>query len=245
MKDEKWILAKIKEKANELGLKFNPKIFIANYVTRREIGIVAYLNLSPRYNKFGRTNQQRANNFGKFLSSKELRDIENPGLVIFRTQIAECAKLLKDPKERRLVKKLLDGLKFNSKGYGTIVGRPKARLEDSYDILFHEWIHNLLNYNNLGFYDTGGNRWSYNEGLTVFVEYYLGNYYGRDVAFLKDRLDWVKKNGKKTSFDRVLRYCITFAKLVEKHKEPSKRKEALIRYFKEFPAPKRTKFLAY
>jgi hypothetical protein len=242
MKDEKWILAKIKEKADELGLKFNSKIFIANYVTKREANIISYLAPSPKYKKFGTTKRQRANNFGKFLRSWELKSIDTKGLVVNKTSFMECMKLLKDPKERRLVERLLNGFKFNGKGYGPVISKSNSRLEDSYDVLFHEWIHTLLNYNKLGFYDTGGNRWKYAEGLTVFVEYYLGNYYGRDVGSVKERIEWVKNHGKKTDFDNILKPFDVFVKLVEVHKEPSKRREALARYFRNFPAPKRTKF---
>ncbi|MCL4389132.1 MAG: hypothetical protein M1528_01315 [Candidatus Marsarchaeota archaeon] len=242
MKDERWILAKIKEKAEELGLSFNRRIFIANWVTKNEANIISYLTPSPKYDKFGKTKQQRANNLGRFLRSRELREMDAKGLVVNKKSILDAIRMINDPLHRKMIEKLANKFKFNSQGYAPVVSRSEAGLEDSYDVLFHEWIHALLNHNKLGFYDTGGNRWKYSEGLTIFVEYYLGNYYGFDTGVLKGRYELVKKHGEKTSYDKLLKYFDIFAKLLENEKTPTGRKEILVHYFRDFPAPRRTKF---
>ncbi len=238
-KGKEEVLRKIREKADQLGLKFDRKIFVASFLTKKEVNILNYLAGSPAYDKkFGKPGQQRAKNFEKFLLSNDLIKIDSKGLAVQKRYILSYIKLLNDPKHKSMIEKLAKKIRPNSMGYSPIVKASKQKIsEDSFDVMFHEWMHTLFNYNRLGFYNTGDNRWKYNEGMTVFAEYYLGNYYGRDVGFLKERIEWTKKHGAKTTFEKNLKYVDMFIKLIEAETKPSKRRTALFKFFKELPAP--------
>ncbi|HUC39015.1 MAG TPA: hypothetical protein VL944_02705 [Candidatus Acidoferrum sp.] len=240
MKDQKLILEKIKQKADGLGLEFNPKIFVVNFLTKRGVNIISYLCMNPRYDKFGKNAKQRANNLTKFLHSEEIKE-GTKGTVVNKRSILQYESLLKDTEHMRMFEKLTKGFKFNTAGYGPLVERSGFDSVQKNEIIFHEWAHTLLSYNKLGFYDTGEDRWKYNEGLAIFVEYYLGSYHDRDVGSLKDRLEWTKKYGNKVPFDKFLKYADIFIKLAEGPATPNKRRDALFKFFKEFKAPDKAK----
>ncbi len=235
MKKKEMILKKIKGKADYLGLKFDPRIFVVNLVTQREVNIINYLAGSPLYNKFGKSGVQRAKNFDRFYL--KWININSKGVVANKGYLLGYIKLVKNPKHKRMLEGMIKKLKSNTMGYAPVVKASKSISPGSLDVLFHEWIHTLLVYNKLGFHDTRNKRGKYNEGLAIFIEYYLGNYYGRDVGFLKEELELTKKRGSKTSFDKVLKYADIFVKLVEPLKGPRERRAALFKFFKDLPEP--------
>jgi hypothetical protein len=241
MKDQQYILAKIKEKADALGLKFNRKIFVINILPVREVALINYLTGSPKYDKFGKRTEDRVENLHTFMVSKELKNASVDGSAgLDRKQNNKIIKQIKNKNERRKILAVFGKLKYNYNGKACVATKLGKDIEN--DVTFHEWVHALLIDNKIGFCDTKGERGVYNESLAVFVEYHLGNYYGRDSGFLKGRYKEEKRSGQNLKFWKSTKYFDDFIRLVEEDKSPVLRKKALIRYFKRLPGPNRARF---
>lgn len=243
-KTREKILAAMKTKAENLGLKYDKRIFVATFLTKGEVALINYLMGSPRYNRFGISREERIANLKRFLVDDAYKMAGYGGSAgLDKTYLIKVAGLITDLKIKKRVMKLINALKPNKHGYAAVVTKSKKRsqTEIENDILFHEWVHTLLAYNKIGFWDTGKDRWKYNEGLTIFVEYYLGNYYGRDLGFLKDRMEKSMKLNKNDDA-KLLKYVDIFVKLVEQLKTPAERRKAIERYFMRFHAPRRYMF---
>lgn len=239
-KEEELILKKIKEKADNLDLKFDRKVFVANFLPAKEVQLWRYMNGSPRFKGYGSTIWDRSKNLHRFLKTKESRASIPGGVGVNRKGIIDTVNQIKNPKDRKMIERMLSKLDFNRWGDTVVVtrlnipGDPGAR----YDILLHEWVHVLLVSNKIGFWDTGNGRWKYNEGATIAIEYYMGNYYGRDIGFLKERM---ASKSQDDSFMKILKFTSPFIKIIEGQKRPEERKRLILKYFNSIHAPKRAR----
>ena len=158
-------------------------IFKKNIVSKQDCILLQFITggpIPPEFNKFGITLKQRAINIDKFISS-DMSLYYGDGLVV---DIPETIKIIKDIKNQKIKKKLLFLLK-NFKKYSkeaVVLGKPENIIENKKfsGVLYHEWIHVLVEYNKLTFHD-----WKYNEAFTVYLEHYLKTMDNKDIKHLR------------------------------------------------------------
>ena len=223
----KIILEKLKRLAEEFYMDFDANIFKKNIVSKQDCILLQFITgapIPPEFNKFGITLKQRARNIDKFIFS-DMSLYYGDGLVV---DIPETVKTIKDIKNQKIKKKLLFLLK-NFKKYSkeaVVLGRPKNIIEKKKfsGMLYHEWIHVLVEYNKLTFED-----WKYNEAFTVYLEHYLKTMNNKDIEHLKFM---VKNASHKKGYGMVTRCMGKFIKLFADKNTPETKMIA-IRMFRQ------------
>ena len=220
---------KLKRLAEEFDMKFDHKIFKKNIVSRQDCTLLQFITGSPvppEFNKFGTTLTQRAKNIEAFLSF----DVSayrwlGGGLVVDIQETLEVVKKIKNQKTKKRLLALLNSFKSYA-GEAVVVGDPAEQHQNRNfnRVLYHEWIHVLVEYNGLTFKD-----WRYNEAFTVYLEHYLKTMDNKDMDDLRLM---VKKASHKKGYGQATRRMGRFIKLFSDKRTPKERMAAL-REFKQ------------
>ena len=220
---------KLKRLAEEFDMKFDHKIFKKNIVNRQDCTLLQFITgapIPPEFNKFGMTLTQRAKNIEAFLSfdMSAYRNL-GEGLVVDIQETLDIVKSIKNQKIKKRLLALLNNLKSYA-GEAVVIVEPTEQYQNRNvnRVLYHEWIHVLVDYNGLTFKD-----WRYNEAFTVYLEHYLKTMDNKD---MKDLRLMVKKASHKKGYGQVTRRMGRFIKLFSDKRTPEKRMAAL-REFKQ------------
>jgi len=165
---------KLKTVAKTFSLKYNPRIFNLNWVSKKELVMINYITGNPKYNKFGKTDDKRIKNIEKFLSSNFFKRIikRYGGCVVSRKRFIKNMKKIKNKEIREVYEKIIKSVK--GKERIAFISRPRNIIEgrDLEKIILHEWIHQLLIYNKISLKKINPEFWRLDEGLAI----YLNNY---------------------------------------------------------------------
>ena len=165
------------------------------------------------------TLKQRARNIEDFLSS-DMSAYYGDGLVVDIAETFGTIKNIKNQKTKKRLTLLLNSLDAYS-GEAVVLSRPENAVEKKNiaGVLYHEWIHVLVEYNKLTFRD-----WRYNEAFTVYLEHRLKTMDNKDIEDLKEM---VKKASHKKGYGAVTRRMGKFIKLFADKGTPEERMTAL------------------
>lgn len=224
------MLRKLKKLAKEFDMKFDARIFKKNFTSKQDCMLLQFITGSPHpleFNKFGITLKQRAMNIEGFIASdKSTYYNTGDGLVVDIAETLGTIKNIGNQKTKKKLVLLLNGFKTYS-GEAVVLGRPENALETKKinRVLYHEWIHVLVEYNKLTFRD-----WRYNEAFTVYLEHYLKTMDNRDIESLKED---VRKASHKKGYGQVTRRMDRFIKLFEDKSTPEERMAALREFWQK------------
>ena len=191
------IKSQLKKLANEFNLKWDIKWFGYLWISKREEILKEYAGACPDpiYEKYGRTAVKRIKDISNFVNSTDFKECVKRygGQVASKSGLDINNKNYKSIKDQQLRKELLGlnlkikrGLRKNK--YLALITSSKIKKEVESlktHILRHEWIHILINENNISFRKFGKNYWKYNEGLVTYFE----NYLDRTLQKLEIKLD--------------------------------------------------------
>jgi hypothetical protein len=179
---EEKVLEELKEVSEKLNLNFNKNWFKVAWITKEQEVLTTYLSdcRRPTYEKYGHNIQKRLDNIKEFYESKEYQILikEYGGQVIYKESLPKYKKLADYINNKEIKNKLID---FQS-GINTTIGNSEkiAVLTETNNeeekenlmnrILGHEWIHVLLENNNIR-----PENWKYNEGLVTYIDHYRTN----------------------------------------------------------------------
>jgi hypothetical protein len=228
------MISKLKKLAKEFDLNFNKKWFKHIWISKKENIMLEFMWMCPDpiYKKYGATPLERAKQIENFLTSTDFEQEllhRFGGQVInkktftkyFSKWISEIENLEIKKDYQSLYKKIFSALGNSSR----IAILTKSKKENEIKklksfVLFHEWIHVLVNENNLK-----PKNWKYNEGLvTYFQEFTEGNLDDLEKGIEK----WKHYNFQKQYFI----YAIKFRELLKEMIIPSERKTKLKKYLK-------------
>jgi len=175
--------------------------------------------LDPLYLKFGnKLPKNRPLKLQIFLESKEFKNDlkKSHGCVIFKDDIARELKLINKVKNKKLnlelkelYYKIRTKIKFNKRL--TLIWKPnKSEIKEYNYVLLHEFIHELIESNNLR-----PKNWKWNEGLATYLTDFSYNQHKKHLKKLKS------KSG--SMYDTYLTYARKWAILFEEEKMPKKR----------------------
>ena len=197
-------------------MKFDVKIFKKNIVSKLDCILLQYITGAPypkELNKFGKTLKERAYNIENFLAS-DMTAYYGDGLVVDIKETFETIKNINNRKIKRRLTLLLKNFKVYA-GEAVVLGKDMKNIEYN-KVLHHEWIHVLVEYNNLTFKD-----WRYNEAFAVYLEHYFKTMDGKDLDDLKMH---IKATNHKKNYGRVSRRMEKFVKLLEDKNTSQKKK---------------------
>ncbi len=220
--------------AKEFELKFDSSWFRYIWISKKENTILEYMWMCPDpiFEKYGSNCYERAKNIENFLTSSDFEECLNRfgGQVInkntFKKYFPKSTEYIENKEIREDTLRIYHRI-MNAMGKsGSIAiltssekSQEKERLKEF--VLFHEWIHILINKNNLRFEFPKLDNWRYNEGLvTYFQEFYYKN------------LDKLEEKIKNTNYDFQKQYyinAIKFRKLLKDAHTPRERKELIIK----------------
>ena len=220
--DDNIVLGKLKRLAMEFDMDYDKHIFKKNIVNKQDCALLQLITGSPiplEFNKFGITLKQRAKNIDDFLSS-DRSEYHGEGLVVDIAETFGTIKNIKNQKTKKRLTLLLNSLDAYS-GEAVVLSRPENAVEKKNiaGVLYHEWIHVLVEYNKLTFRD-----WKYNEAFTVYLEHHLKTMDNKDIEDLKEM---VKKPSHKKEYGAVTRRMDKFIKLFADKGTPEERMAAL------------------
>lgn len=220
---------KLKRLAEEFGMKFDIKIFKKNIVSEQDCLLLQFISGAPvnGFDNFGTTLKQRAKNIDRFLASDmSLYYNRGDGLVVDIAETLGVIKNIKNQKTKKRLLVLLNGFKTYA-GEAVVLGKPEKtdKRKKISRVLYHEWIHVLVEYNGLTFKD-----WRYNEAFTVYLEHYLKTMDSKDIEDLKIM---VKKASHKKGYGNVTRRMGRFIKLFQDKDTPEERAAALREFWQK------------
>ena len=209
-------------------MKFDIKIFKKNTVSKLDCILLQFITgapFPPEFNRFGMTLKQRAKNIDRFLSS-DMSIYYGDGLVVDIAETLGVIKNIKNQKTKKRLLVLLNGFKTYA-GEAVVLGKPEKtdKRKKISRVLYHEWIHVLVEYNGLTFKD-----WRYNEAFTVYLEHYLKTMDSKDIEDLKIM---VKKASHKKGYGNVTRRMGRFIKLFQDKDTPEERAAALHEFWQK------------
>ena len=221
------IKSQLKTLAKEFSLKYKKKWFNFMWISKRENVFLEYIMgcPDPIYSRYGITRGQRAKNLLKFLSSAEFKKClkRYGGQVVYKKYWNK--KRFENNSE---LLKLYNRIKLGTEGAMALLTSTNIKKEKDYlikYILRHEWIHILLQKNNIYFQKAGKKYWSYDEGLNEYL-----------ASFLDNDLDNLEKHMAKEKYPmekKYWKYAIKFRELLKNRKAPSERKNVIIGLMKE------------
>ena len=210
-------------------MKFDIKIFKKNTVSKLDCILLQFITgapFPPEFNRFGMTLKQRAKNIDRFLSS-DMSIYYGDGLVVDIAETLGVIKNIKNQKTKKRLLVLLNGFKTYA-GEAVVLGKLEKtdKRKKISRVLYHEWIHVLVDYNKLTFKD-----WKYNEAFTIYLEHYLKTMDNRDLESLKKEVEEEIFNRKhKKNYDIVTIHMGRFIKLFQ-DKDTSEEKMAALHEF--------------
>jgi hypothetical protein len=231
----KEIKGKLQKIAKNISIKYNPYWFKYMWLSKRENILLEYLWMCPDpvYERYGKNSFVRAKNIENFLSSREF-EVELlhrfGGQVINKESFKRYFPNWIEEIENSMIKR--DYLNIYNKidkrlGKSEHIAiltksdkeSEKAKLKSF--VLFHEWIHILINKNNLTFSSSVRDNWKFNEGLVTYLQ-------ESSVGKL-DKLEEGVKYWNDYNFQKQYYiYAIIFRELLKKINNPKKRREAII-----------------
>ena len=228
----------LKKIAQDFGLKYNSNWFNVLWISKRHEILTEYVGICPDpiYQKYGKTAEQRIKNIDKFVNSADFKECVKRygGQVVTRRGLEIIEKNYKKIKNLKLKKELLKLNKKIKDNLGknkclALLTRSKIKSEEEKIktiILRHEWIHILIDENNLGFEELGKNiYWKYNEGLVTYFE----NYLDKTLKKLEMKLDRERYPMEKYYY----LYGLKFRELMKNKKTPKERKEVILKLNKK------------
>jgi hypothetical protein len=219
-------IKRLKKLAKDFNLNFNKEWFKFVWVTKEQEILTEYLSdcRDPAYEKYGHSIKNRMKNLGKFSKSREYKNLikRYGGQMVSKKVIEEYKNISKRIPQKEISDKILKFSRKTSKKIGSankiaVLTETKLKKEKEHllnQILFHEWIHVLLEWNKLR-----PKNWKYNEGLVTYLqEFSFGN------------LDKLEIFRDKTNYDfqkQYFIYAIKFRNLLRGIKSPAERKKKL------------------
>lgn len=221
--------------AKQFSLKYKENLFKVSFVTKRQHVILKYLTGCPAaaYVKFGKTKREHIKRIDEFLNSNEFSSLikEQGGCVINKKDIQTSIKKLKNEKLKRELNSILKRLKFTPFG-SIILTKPETLREKRFlkTILFHEWIHILLNSNRIYFQRIKRKYWTLDEGLVT----YLQTFYGNKKSDISKIIEKQFKSKKATDlFKTYGRNALKWNKILKNKNIPEERKKAIFVFYKK------------
>jgi hypothetical protein len=222
------MLKKLKDWAKKLNLKFDKSWFDYTWITKEQEVLTAYLARCPDpiYEKYGHDSHERITNLEKFYNSQDYKNCikRYGGQMISEKSFRYYKTFISKIKNRDINKILLDFCHRIDKKIGNVekiavLTETKDKTEKKLlldEVLRHEWIHVLLEQNNLR-----AKNWKYNEGLVTYIDY-----------LMKERLNDLEEHEKRANCNFQREYftnAIIFRDLLKEIKDEGK-----IRKIKEF-----------
>ena len=228
------MIEKLKKLANKFDLDFNKKWFKHIWISKKENILLEYIWMCPDpiYSKYGRCPFERAKQIENFLTSTDFEQEllhRFGGQVInkktftkyFLKWVNEIENLEIKSFYRNLYKKIISALdNYNRIAILTESEKETENKKLKTFVLFHEWIHVLVNENNLK-----PKNWKYNEGLVTYFQ-----------EFAEGKLDNLEKGIEKWKHygfqKQYFVYAIKFRELLKNVETSSERKIKLKKFLK-------------
>lgn len=215
------IIENIQTISERLNLDFDKKWFDFVWVTKEQEVLTVYLSdcRDEVYEKYGHEISERVDNLEKFYSSQDYQNLIKicGGQMISKDSFSGYREFVSEFKSEEIKNILLDFCDRVDSKIGSLEKvavltetddeREKNRLLNG--ILSHEWIHVLLEQNNLR-----PKNWKYNEGLVTYLDY-----------FMRERLSDLEEHEKTMQSDfgrEYFRNAIFFRDLVKEIPEEKK-----------------------
>jgi hypothetical protein len=233
MQTVKSIRKQIKDIARKFGLRYNKNWFSYIWVPTKVEIISEYVGNCPDpiYQKFGRSPKTRMKNFNRFLRSKAYKDLlkRHGGQVAHKDHLNEEIYLILQIKDRKIKRQMITfyshlAKKFQSTESVAVLALPKKKEDRERQLSYclrHEWIHILLEKNNIDFQRINPKYWAYDEGLSEFIGEYIDNNL--------HNLEKIRKQEEHTFEKKYVSYAIKFRQLMEYKNTSQKRKLAILR----------------
>ncbi len=233
MQTVKSIKKQIKEIARKFGLKYNKNWFSYIWVPNKVEIISEYVGNCPDpiYQKFGRTSKTRIKNFSKFLNSKDFKGLlkRYGGQVAQKDHINDEIYLILKIKDEKIKKQMIRfysnlAKKFETTDSVAVLATPKKKEEKERQLSYclrHEWIHILLEKNNIDFQKIHPKFWPYDEGLNEFIGEYIDDNL--------QNLERIRREEKYEFEKKYVSYAIKFRELMEYKNTSQKRKLAILK----------------
>ncbi len=165
------VLNKVRKIAKIFSLRYNRNVFRINYLPKRELAIISYLGGNPDFSKFGNNIEERTNNIEDFLKSQEFKKEarKQSGCVTNSLIIAKYIKSIKNQKVKKYCEIILKALDKNKDLI--LVSKPTNFKERKFTdtIILHEYLHALLNYNNVKLQKKKKEYWKLDEALVKYL----------------------------------------------------------------------------
>lgn len=226
----------IRKLAKDFGLKYDTTWFDLMWIPTRAEILSEYIGgcPDPLYAKYGKTPSQKIANITRFVNSKDFKSClkRYGGQAASKSGIIQEVKFTKKIKDKWLKEEMLEfykklALKLSKASHVALLTIPKNKKEKSWlmkFILRHEWIHILLQKNEVHFQDIKKSYWVYDEGINEYMGAYLDNTLPKLEKFRdKEKYPLEKQNWI---------YALKFRTLFENCKTPKERKRALIKLLK-------------
>ncbi len=228
---KKESIAKVKKELQKLAKDFNLKYKInvpIEFINKREYTLRRYIGGCPdaSYNQFGLDSDKRIRHIDAFLESDIFHEeLKEPGGLVISKEELERELHLSETIGNKLVREEM--LKYYKRLHSKKTDRlvcltePKNEVEMDFvmrTVLKHEWIHVLLQNNDLFFQNIKYAYWPYDEGIAVYLQ-----------GFSENKIDFLKQRNSKLEMDRqILTKTRSFIKLFKDKRTPKNRKDALV-----------------
>lgn len=229
--DAQHVKSQIKRIAKEFGLKYNATMFKYAWVPVRHEILSEYIGLCPDpvYQKYGKTGKQRAENIGRFVSSKDFQKCMKRygGQALQKSEMRQNERLAGKIKDVSLRNELLGFYRklrdvLGKAGFIALLTIPRNKKEKDWQLRFclrHEWIHILLGINKIQFQKINRGYWAYDEGINEYMTAFIDGKLGI-LEKLKDREKYPIEK-------KYFSYAMKFRKLLRKKKSPEERIRAI------------------
>lgn len=229
----KMIKTKLKKLAKEFDLSFNENWFKHILISKKENILLEYMWMCPDpiFMRYGRTPFDRAKQIENFLSSEDFEEclFRWGGQVInkdtFTKYFLKWISEIENNAIKKELKKLYNRIGEHLGNYSRIAILTKSNKKSEIEklksfVLFHEWIHVLINENK-----SKPKNWKYNEGLVTYLQ-----------EFAEGKLNELEKGIEKwKDYDfqkQYFIYAIKFRELLKKISNPIQRKNKLKEFLK-------------
>ncbi len=219
---------KLRRLAREFNLRFSETWFKLIWISKRENILLEYMWMCPDpiYIKYGKTSYERAKNIECFIDSDEFKECLERfgGQVIERNTfkkyfpgwINEIENLEIRRELHTIYKKISGAMGMGPRIAVLTKSSKKSEIEKIKSfVLFHEFIHILVNENKLDFKD-----WRYNEGLVTYLQ-----------EFSNKKINKLDEEARKSTYNfqkQYYVYAIKFRELLKGDNVPEKRKQKII-----------------
>jgi len=226
---------RLKQLAKAFDLKFNENWFNYIWISKEENTLLEYMWMCPDpiFVKYGETSYERTKHIENFLDSGDFKEClhrfggqainKDTFMKYFPSRISNIENGKVRSSLSKIYKKIIKSMGKSARIAILTKSSIKPEIERLKDfVLFHEWIHILVNENGLKFPHEIKDNWKYNEGLVTYLqEFYAG------------KLNELEENVRKTRYDfqkQYYIYALKFRQLLKNTNNPRKRKELLRKF---------------